>query len=58
MDDREWSETIARLDREEAVRRAEMEALFDRVQRRIEDLRQEILHMGTKPQQTSGRGDT
>ena len=58
MDDREWSETIARLDREEAVRRAEIEALFDEVQRQMDDLRQEILHMGTEPQQTPGRGDT
>ena len=56
MDDREWSETNARFDREEAGRRAEMEALFDRLQRQLDDLRQDILQMNIEPQRTSRRG--
>jgi len=52
MNDRKWSETNARSDREEAVRRAEMEAPFDRLQRQLDDLRQDILQMGVEPQRT------
>ena len=52
MDDREWSETNARFDWEEAVRRAEMETLFDRLQRQLDGLRQDVLQMGIEPQRT------
>jgi hypothetical protein len=56
MDDREWSETNARFDREQVVRRAEMITLFDQLQRQLDDLRHDILTMGSEAHQTPVRG--
>jgi len=56
MNDREWSETNARFDREQAVRRAETTSLFEQLQRQLDDLRHDILTMESEAQQTSVRG--
>lgn len=55
MNDKEWSETNARFDREQAVHRAEAMLLLNQLQRQMNDLRQDILTMGSEAQQTSGR---
>jgi len=56
MDDREWSETNARFDREQVIRRAVTISLFDQLQRQLDNLRHDILTMGSEAQQTSVRG--
>ncbi len=55
MDDREWSETNARFDREQVIRRAETISLFDQLQRQMDDLRHDILTMESEAYQTSVR---